>query len=62
MEPGIAPCPFCGSERCEVVQLERHQWAVVCLDCGASGPIADIPQKARAAWMPPPPATGKLAA
>jgi uncharacterized Zn finger protein len=46
----IERCPFCKSEKTSLLQLDRREWVVVCDDCGATGPIAYIPVKAREAW------------
>lgn len=32
-----APCPFCGSDKCQVVLASKRAW-IKCDDCGARGP------------------------
>ncbi len=46
----VDPCPFCHSPDTKLIKIDRHEWAVVCNGCRASGPIANIPAKAAEQW------------
>jgi hypothetical protein len=35
-------CPFCGSQACEVTELDETDVAVVCCDCQAQGPATRV--------------------
>ena len=32
-EPELLPCPFCGSNRVELLPYWNHRWTVVCHEC-----------------------------
>ena len=43
----LYPCPFCGSRHVELIRRERR---VVCADCYAEGPTADLTEQAVRYW------------
>ena len=53
---GLLPCPFCGRDDCDAVDLppdnlrptETHY--IVCHECGLEGPLHDSRAEAAAAW------------
>ena len=48
-----AACPFCGNAdglRVIEVGAETYEWAVLCPNCGALGPVTDTQEKARETW------------
>lgn len=44
-------CPFCGSARTNVVEIDVRRWAVVCDACSAIGPPAITVESATAKWL-----------
>jgi Lar family restriction alleviation protein len=34
------PCPFCGNENTEIDEIDMNVYAVLCDQCGCTGPIA----------------------
>ena len=46
----LAPCLFCNSRQPERYEIESDAWAVVCLDCQATGPSRRTEALAVAAW------------
>ena len=58
------PCPFCGSREGEIfdtVEGEFMRYWVFCR-CGATGPVAFMPEEAVALWNSRTPAAPELAA
>lgn len=51
MSKNLSLCPFCGCVDVEVTRLlhPKHK-SVVCLLCGAGGPVAETGKKASEAW------------
>jgi Lar family restriction alleviation protein len=48
-KPQILPCPFCGLEVTDLVQVDEYSYKLQCVGCYANGPIADA-EKAVKAW------------
>jgi Lar family restriction alleviation protein len=52
----IVPCPFCGNADPMIDEIDMDVWAVVCDDCGCTGPYqnddgtATVGQKAIELW------------
>lgn len=49
-EEALSPCPFCGGDA-EIAdeQVNAAQF-VLCLDCGAEGPVSESSDRAAEAW------------
>jgi len=45
-----ASCPFCASERTEIIEADLDGWAVECRDCKTTGPIAKSRELAELRW------------
>jgi Lar family restriction alleviation protein len=43
-------CPFCGSARSALQEIELGSWMVECLDCHATGPVKAATTAAEQAW------------
>ncbi len=46
----LAPCPFCGSRVLQVVEVDIGTAAVVCDQCGGTGPTGDGHLDATMRW------------
>ncbi len=52
----ILPCPFCGDADPAIDQVETDVWALVCNECGCTGPIENYnnaqqsPERAIELW------------
>lgn len=44
-EPELLPCPFCGSNRVELLPYWNHRWTVVCHECHVGTDIVEQLQK-----------------
>ena len=49
MADNIKPCPFCGSDDTEVVDMPPYWW-IACRKCDAGGPMKGRKAPAIAAW------------
>lgn len=43
-------CPFCGSARSALQEIDLGGWMVECLDCHATGPVKTSAMAAEQAW------------
>jgi hypothetical protein len=52
MDPAgdISPCPFCGAGEPDPMEVDRNSWAMVCIRCGAIGPVGRGQQEGVALW------------
>jgi len=52
----IKPCPFCGDTDPAIDEVDSGVWAIVCNDCGCTGPIENYsnatqtPERATELW------------
>jgi hypothetical protein len=53
-------CPFCGSARSALQEIDLGGWMVECLDCHATGPVKDIGHGCGAGMELPPSIWQKL--
>jgi Lar family restriction alleviation protein len=44
------PCPFCGSPKSSLLEVDVEGWAVICDPCGTIGPIKSAESEATDAW------------
>lgn len=49
MTEELKPCPFCGSDDVEALDMEGKHY-VACYDCALEGPFHDSRAEAVAAW------------
>lgn len=49
-EETLDVCPFCGDARVAVFEHDYLRWSVVCLCCGATGPVKSSRKAAVAYW------------
>ena len=45
----LRPCPFCGGHKLTVNKTERVA-SVICLKCGAEGPVRRFKTRAKDSW------------
>lgn len=50
IEDGLGACPFCGDAVAAVFEHDYQRWSVVCLCCGATGPVLRSRAAAVARW------------
>jgi len=43
-------CPFCGSARTALQEIELGSWMVECLDCHSTGPVKTSAVAAEQSW------------
>lgn len=43
-------CPFCGSARIALQEIDLGSWMVECLDCQSTGPLKTSATAAEQAW------------
>jgi Lar family restriction alleviation protein len=43
-------CPFCGSPRAALQEIDLDSWMTECLDCHATGPVKPSAMAAEQAW------------
>lgn len=46
--PEHASCPFCGEHRMIALEINKDEWIIECVECGAIGPTRSTPEDA---WM-----------
>ena len=46
----IFKCPFCGSGRSQIREIDIGTWAVVCESCGGAGPVGEDGFEAVFGW------------